>query len=199
MINHANLLNKYQNEISKIKSLMVGIPAIIDDADDNADYFPDMSEQLMDEARQMQERLDALLMMLEKSVYIELIGSWYTEVETFAFFASFLDKKHLLVKKYSKPVFDGMNDFYQSTDAYKKWKKRVLHKYNYECFRCNNKSHLEVHHLYSKRAYPIYRMKYENGVVLCRPCHQEFHEVHMGNPRIPCTIHDFYNWIMPVT
>lgn len=197
---YQELINRYQKEISRINGLIIGIPVMLDESQDEFGFFDeipfgtDRSTQLQEEARKMQDKLDSVLIELESRVLVECMSLWHKDIEIFMFFATILDKSHPIVKKYSTPVFAGLKDFYQHTEKYKRWKKSVLHKYQYTCQSCGDKNDLECHHLYSKAHYPIYRTTVENGIVLCRLCHQEFHEIYMGGPHNPCTIYDYIDW-----
>lgn len=58
---------------------------------------------------------------------------------------------------------------------YRDWLKHVKEKYDYTCVKCSSKNNLHAHHIYSWNAYPDKREDINNGVVLCRSCHTEFH------------------------
>ena len=70
---------------------------------------------------------------------------------------------------------------------YSKWRKFVFElnyrKYglskNYVCVKCNKKRKttrvLHAHHIYSWNKFPEKRYDRNNGVVLCKYCHNKFH------------------------
>lgn len=57
------------------------------------------------------------------------------------------------------------------------WRKAVLERDNYQCFICGSNLNLNVHHIYSYRAYPSLRHEINNGVTLCQEHHKAFHQM----------------------
>lgn len=63
---------------------------------------------------------------------------------------------------------------------YKAWRKAVFERDNYSCFNCGERGvDLNAHHIYSYARYPELRTRLENGITLCKECHNQFHE-HYG-------------------
>lgn len=62
---------------------------------------------------------------------------------------------------------------------YKNWRKKVFEKDNYTCQDCGIKSglgkaiYLEAHHIKGWADYPKLRYKVENGLTLCKSCHNK--------------------------
>lgn len=54
---------------------------------------------------------------------------------------------------------------------YRKWRKAVLKRDNYECQLCKSKEKLECDHLKSWVLFPKLRYEVSNGRVLCKTCH----------------------------
>ncbi len=55
------------------------------------------------------------------------------------------------------------------------WKKIVLERDNHQCTRCEGKNDLHVHHIVSWADAPELRIIPENGIVLCKRCHNKEH------------------------
>jgi len=71
---------------------------------------------------------------------------------------------------------------------YKKWHAAVLKRDIYECKMCGQKKTvkgiLHVHHIRSFAKYPKIRHDLENGIVLCKSCHQFIHSKKAGLGKI---------------
>lgn len=62
----------------------------------------------------------------------------------------------------------------RQTPEYRNWHKEILNR-DKVCQACGGHKHLEVHHLYSYKNYPLLRVDQGNGIVLCSFCHNKFH------------------------
>lgn len=59
----------------------------------------------------------------------------------------------------------------------KRWIKDVLRKYDYTCVKCNKRGGaLHAHHLNAFNAFSEQRFDIDNGVCLCKTCHEQFHK-----------------------
>ena len=47
-----------------------------------------------------------------------------------------------------------------------------------KCDICEETDNLTAHHLYDKKTHPTLAYQYENGVCLCKSCHEGFHEMY---------------------
>jgi len=73
----------------------------------------------------------------------------------------------------------GSKDYYFSDD-YKEWRMAVFLRDNFTCQFCELRSHvgleksviLEAHHIKFWKNYPSLRFNVNNGITLCRECHQ---------------------------
>lgn len=63
---------------------------------------------------------------------------------------------------------------------YRIFKGNVLSRDNYKCQCCGLKKKLHVHHIFSYKYYPSLRTDVNNGITLCKYCHQKYHTVY-GN------------------
>jgi hypothetical protein len=69
--------------------------------------------------------------------------------------------------------------FYE-TEEHKEWVRRVFERDNYTCQNCgkrrnSNKLRLQAHHIYSFTEYPEKRLNLDNGLTLCKECHDWVH------------------------
>lgn len=55
------------------------------------------------------------------------------------------------------------------------WRKAVLERDGYKCTECRNETGLEAHHIIPWAVEPRLRIVVENGLTLCRSCHQARH------------------------
>lgn len=68
-------------------------------------------------------------------------------------------------------------DILEGSAKYKSWRKAVFMRDNYICRSCAKRGgHLNAHHLLPFSKYPEHRMKIDNGMTLCLPCHQSLHQ-----------------------
>jgi 5-methylcytosine-specific restriction endonuclease McrA len=59
---------------------------------------------------------------------------------------------------------------------YDDWRLQVYKRDRFCCKFCGAKKDLVAHHLYSYIAHVVLRTVVDNGVTLCRMCHDAFHE-----------------------
>lgn len=91
----------------------------------------------------------------------------------------------------------GSSVFNKDNDFFTKWlpfRESILERDCYSCWKCGckQKSKLEIHHLLSKSRFPEYKYSEENCIVLCKPCHKEFHKKY---GLMKFTPGDTINWI----
>jgi len=67
---------------------------------------------------------------------------------------------------------------------YKSWRAAVFQRDDFTCQRCGKRNgvYLNAHHLYSYAEYIDLRLDINNGITLCKNCHNEFHEIY-GNKK----------------
>lgn len=62
---------------------------------------------------------------------------------------------------------------------YKLWREAVFSRDGHICQKCKEKGgKLDPHHIYNFADYPELRTSIENGIILCRKCHIEFHKIY---------------------
>lgn len=61
-------------------------------------------------------------------------------------------------------------------DSYDGWRLQVYRRDRFCCRYCGAKKDLVAHHLYSYTAHIALRTVLDNGVTLCRTCHDAFHK-----------------------
>lgn len=65
-----------------------------------------------------------------------------------------------------------------NTKKYKIWRKEVFRRDNNECQICASNLNIIAHHLLSYSKYPQHRTNKDNGVTLCKRCHDKFHAIY---------------------
>lgn len=83
-------------------------------------------------------------------------------------------KEYLYGEK--NPAYSNSEFKYSNNSELKKWRKRIKDIYNNECFVCNGIECLEAHHIYSIKNNTDFIYELDNGVLLCRKCHKDFHK-----------------------
>jgi hypothetical protein len=59
---------------------------------------------------------------------------------------------------------------------YNIWRRLIFERDNYKCKSCNKTGgKLNAHHIYSYSIYPSLRLNIDNGITLCKQCHNKFH------------------------
>lgn len=67
----------------------------------------------------------------------------------------------------------------RKSDEYESWRKQVFERDNYTCQCCGKKyTFLHCHHLYSFIDNENLRTNIDNGVTLCKECHNKFHSIY---------------------
>ena len=94
---------------------------------------------------------------------------------------------HLLVNQAFKSINESINeksnsDFSNNRNVkfpgYDAWKNQVLSRDNQQCVCCGLNKHLEVHHLFGYKENPELAVNENNGVTLCKFCHDKYHSVY---------------------
>lgn len=60
---------------------------------------------------------------------------------------------------------------------YQEWRELVLANSNFRCVICDTTKNLQAHHIESYHANPHLRLDPDNGVTLCKRCHDDFHSL----------------------
>lgn len=58
------------------------------------------------------------------------------------------------------------------------WRNKVLTNDNHTCQCCGLTTKLEAHHIYGYKLHPQYREDHNNGITLCKYCHQRYHTLY---------------------
>jgi len=66
----------------------------------------------------------------------------------------------------------------QYDPQYNKWRLGVYRKHNYKCVKCGSNKDICAHHINSFADNPALALNVDNGVVLCREHHNEFHKIY---------------------
>jgi hypothetical protein len=95
---------------------------------------------------------------------------------------------------YNKNLSDDDREKGRTSWEYKLWIKAIYERFDGACILCGDRRNIVAHHLYSYAEYPEKRLDIDNGVVLCRDHHNQFHFAFMGGTCYPCTKEDFVEW-----
>lgn len=209
LINYKQLLQKYNYDISVITGLERGIEIFQNEIEDDWDTqkaslgFFDLKEahceyqEKHNELRLMKDRLGSLKEKLDDSIGNEYNGIWYADAELYNFFLAALGKQDQYTLMYRSRLHKYYGPAHSRTSRqYDKWRRRAIMRDNKVCRICGETHPLEVHHLFSWEHYPRYRLVKENGVTLCKPCHDDFHINFMGGFENPCTLYDYVQWTL---
>lgn len=89
-------------------------------------------------------------------------------------------KPHLVGKKHWnwQGGIDKEHTRIKQTEEYKNWQQAVYKRDEWTCQKCGSKKLIVAHHIKLFSKFPELRFEINNGIVLCRKCHQNHH-----NPR----------------
>jgi hypothetical protein len=93
-------------------------------------------------------------------------------------------KKKYLIGKNNIFWIDGRNKYSskRNNSQLKTWRKQVWRRDNYKCCVCGDNNKINAHHLEGYIHNPKLRYNIENGITLCKKCHNSFHgEYGFGN------------------
>lgn len=76
----------------------------------------------------------------------------------------------------------SVSNKYREADCpgYREWVLRVFRRDQFKCRRCSSKKDIEAHHILNYYSHVELRVVDDNGITLCKECHDEFHRDH-GN------------------
>jgi|SRR5215212_8723945 len=57
------------------------------------------------------------------------------------------------------------------------WGREVRMMYNYHCVYCGKAKRLSAHHIFSKSRFPGLKFSLNNGILMCKKCHDELHKL----------------------
>lgn len=63
------------------------------------------------------------------------------------------------------------------TPGYFAWRTRVLKRDGFTCVKCGSHENLQVHHLWGYNENPELAIVDDNGVTLCKDCHEQYHNI----------------------
>ena len=95
---------------------------------------------------------------------------------------------------YNPNITDEERRFQRKNYEYKKFVKDVL-KRDVVCQVCGKNKNLVVHHLYAFKKYKELRYESNNGIVLCKKHHKQFHDWHGWTRSNFCTKEDYEEWV----
>lgn len=211
LVNHKQLLQKYSHDISVITGLKRGIAIIHGEIEDEWETqkeslgFFDLKEAHCEyqekcaELQVMKDRLSSLREKLDDNVGEEYSGAWYADAELYNFFLESLGVNDPHTAMYRKRLYMYYGPPHsRASRHYDKWRRSAIMRDNRSCRICGETNRLEVHHLFSWEHHPKYRFTKENGVTLCKTCHDDFHVNYMGGYEIPCTLYDYVQWALSI-
>ena len=102
--------------------------------------------------------------------HIQLIG-YYRPSARIPLEVNFVNK----LEESDEPITITRED---EVPGYDNWRKQVLSRDNQQCVCCGLNKHLEVHHLFGYKENPELAVNEDNGVTLCKFCHDKYHSVY---------------------
>ncbi len=90
-------------------------------------------------------------------------------------------KKNISLSKMGdrNPMWQGgVYEDLSASPEYGRWRQKVLKRDNYTCQKCGDKkSELHIHHKKFKSKFPELIFSIDNGIVLCKLCHNKIHYI----------------------
>jgi len=72
----------------------------------------------------------------------------------------------------------SLNHFFRNNVDYKLWRKAIFERDNFTCQACKKYGgDLKAHHINNFSDFPELRFAIDNGITLCKSCHQKFHKM----------------------
>ena len=107
-------------------------------------------------------------------------------------------RKYCSKECYNNSIYTGIslpeNRAMRQTEEYREWRTKIFKADNFTCQNCGVQGGpLNAHHLKSFTQYPELRFDVNNGVTLCRECHNKFHKIY---GKIDFTEEDYYEFII---
>ena len=91
--------------------------------------------------------------------------------------------------EYFREPSEDLSDDVRGSKEYDEWRNHVINR-DQVCQCCGGHKHLEVHHIFSYKNNPDYRLNPDNGIVLCKWCHGKYHSYY-GKNATPSTLIEF--------
>lgn len=92
---------------------------------------------------------------------------------------------------YKEFIHAEIDEASRNSPEYRKWANNVLARDDSTCVVCGEKRAAHVHHIFSYKKHPDYRLNEENGVILCRWCHHKYHDIFGKDTANPVTLIKF--------
>ena len=67
---------------------------------------------------------------------------------------------------------------------YSIFRENILFRDNYKCQCCGLEKKLQVHHIFSSKYYPSLKNNVNNGITLCKYCHQKYHTIYKNKHNV---------------
>jgi len=81
----------------------------------------------------------------------------------------------------------------RNSEEYIVWRKEIYAKFNYKCFICDEKkSQMDAHHLDNFAQFPEKRYEVNNGVLLCKEHHNDFHKKFKARNNVRQQFYNYY-------
>ena len=80
-------------------------------------------------------------------------------------------------KKTGKRTTPRVRTREDETPGYFAWRNRVLKRDGFTCVKCGSHENLQVHHLWGYKENPELAIVDDNGVTLCKHCHEQYHDI----------------------
>ena len=89
-----------------------------------------------------------------------------------------------LMNNYVENTHDVVEATEESDSDYRIFRKNVLDRDNHKCQCCGLEKKLQVHHIFSSKYYPSLKNDVNNGITLCKYCHQKYHTIYRNKHNV---------------
>ena len=139
-----------------------------------------------------------LVRQLRENDIVDLTGTLKTFMnEKTREFENYLYVNHIeFVKKWTSGIDDGKseqssNGFSKNSNEYKAWRGNVLKRDKGVCQCCGLEDKLQAHHIFGCEEYPEMAYDEDNGITLCKFCHDKYHSIYGKGGSTPVKFIEF--------
>ena len=139
-----------------------------------------------------------LVRQLRENDIVDLTGIFKTfRNEKTHEFENYLYVNHIdFVEKRTSCIDDGKsayssNEFSKNSPEYKEWRDKVIERDRRTCQCCGLDMKLQAHHIFGSEEYPEMAHDVDNGITLCKFCHDKYHSIYGKEESDPLKLFEF--------